>query len=52
MGFGPRAEGRSFHADVGPAVMGRHAGRPDETTSFPQTMYVDWVRVYQQPEDD
>ena len=29
------------------AVGGRSAGRVDETTRFPQTMYVDWVRVYQ-----
>jgi beta-glucanase (GH16 family) len=29
------------------AVGGTYAGRPDETTSFPQYMYVDWVRVYQ-----
>ena len=29
------------------AVGGTHAGRPDETTEFPQHMYVDWVRVYQ-----
>ena len=29
------------------AVGGTHAGRPDESTRFPQTMYVDWVRVYQ-----
>ena len=29
------------------AVGGRHAGRPDNTTMFPQHMYVDWVRVYQ-----
>lgn len=29
------------------AVGGTWAGRPDETTSFPQQMYVDWVRVYQ-----
>ncbi len=28
------------------AVGGRHAGRPDDTTEFPQHMYVDWVRVY------
>jgi len=28
------------------AVGGRHAGRPDATTQFPQHMYVDWVRVY------
>ena len=30
------------------AVGGRSAGRADDTTRFPQTMYVDWVRVYQQ----
>ena len=29
------------------AVGGTFAGRPDETTTFPQKMYVDWVRVYQ-----
>lgn len=29
------------------AVGGKHAGRPDNTTSFPQMMYVDWIRVYQ-----
>ena len=29
------------------AVGGTHAGRPDATTRFPQSMYVDWVRVYQ-----
>lgn len=29
------------------AVGGAHAGRPDATTTFPQHMYVDWVRVYQ-----
>ncbi|MBT8393500.1 MAG: glycoside hydrolase family 16 protein [Flavobacteriaceae bacterium] len=29
------------------AVGGTWAGRPDETTKFPQHMYVDWVRVYQ-----
>lgn len=28
------------------AVGGRAAGPPDESTPFPQTMYVDWVRVY------
>jgi beta-glucanase (GH16 family) len=30
------------------AVGGTYAGRPDETTPFPQRMYVDWVRVYEQ----
>ena len=29
------------------AVGGTYAGRPDNTTNFPQYMYVDWVRVYQ-----
>ena len=29
------------------AVGGAYAGRPDDTTVFPQQMYVDWVRVYQ-----
>ena len=29
------------------AVGGTYAGRPDDTTKFPQHMYVDWVRVYQ-----
>ncbi len=29
------------------AVGGTYAGYPDNTTEFPQKMYVDWVRVYQ-----
>jgi beta-glucanase (GH16 family) len=29
------------------AVGGTFPGNPDSTTSFPQTMRVDWVRVYQ-----
>jgi beta-glucanase (GH16 family) len=29
------------------AVGGKYAGRPDTTTTFPQYMYIDWVRVYQ-----
>jgi len=29
------------------AVGGRHSGRPDNSTRFPQYLYVDWVRVYQ-----
>ncbi len=32
------------------AVGGTHAGRPDDTSTFPQYMYVDWVRVYQKNE--
>lgn len=36
------------------AVGGTWAGRPDDSTSFPQRMYVDWVRVYEKKkrEDD
>jgi beta-glucanase (GH16 family) len=30
------------------AVGGTYAGYPDESTVFPQYMYVDWVRVYEQ----
>lgn len=30
------------------AVGGTWAGRPDENSVFPQFMYVDWLRVYQQ----
>jgi beta-glucanase (GH16 family) len=37
-----------FYILLNLAVGGTHAGRPDETTRFPQCMYVDWVRVYQQ----
>lgn len=42
----------AFHKDffllLNIAVGGTYAGRPDSTTSFPQFMYVDWIRVYQQ----
>ncbi len=32
------------------AVGGNFVGSPDETTQFPQTMLVDWVRVYGVPD--
>ncbi|MFK7947799.1 MAG: family 16 glycosylhydrolase [Saprospiraceae bacterium] len=32
------------------AVGGTHAGYPDETTTFPQYMYTDWIRVYEKIE--
>jgi len=32
------------------AVGGTHAGRPDDTSQFPQYMYIDWVRVYKKKE--
>jgi beta-glucanase (GH16 family) len=39
-----------FHKDffilLNLAVGGTYAGRPDDSTLFPQYMYIDWVRVY------
>ena len=39
-----------FHNDffilMNLAVGGTYAGYPDSTTTFPQYMYIDWVRVY------
>ena len=44
-------ERSEFHQDqfilLNMAVGGTWAGRPDDTTAFPQFMRVDWVRVYQ-----
>lgn len=37
---------RSFYLIFNVAVGGRWPGDPDETTVFPQSMYVDYVRVY------
>ncbi len=41
---------REFFILLNIAVGGSHAGRPDDTSTFPQYMYVDWVRVYQKKE--
>lgn len=38
---------RSFYLILNVAVGGNWPGDPDESTEFPQTMFVDWVRVYQ-----
>lgn len=38
-----------FHIILNVAVGGGFVGAPDSTTSFPQTMLVDWVRVYERP---
>lgn len=38
---------KEFFLLLNVAVGGTHAGRPDSSTSFPQAMYVDWVRVYE-----
>ncbi len=42
---------RAFHLLLNVAVGGRWPGRPDATTTFPQVMEVDWVRVHQQVRD-
>jgi beta-glucanase (GH16 family) len=37
---------KRFHLLLNVAVGGNWPGAPDATTSFPQRMYVDYVRVY------
>lgn len=39
---------KNFFIILNVAVGGEWPGEPDETTVFPQTMQVDWVRVYSQ----
>jgi len=38
---------REFFILFNLAVGGTYAGRPNQTTPFPQFMYIDWVRIYQ-----
>ena len=38
---------QDFHMLLNVAVGGNLPGNPDGTTQFPQSMQVDWVRVYQ-----
>ena len=40
---------QDFYLLVNVAVGGNWPGRPDETSVFPQMLYVDYVRVYQHP---
>ena len=40
---------QEFHLILNVAVGGNWPGSPDETTTFPQRMTVDFVRVYQRP---
>jgi len=40
---------QNFYLIVNIAVGGTWPGRPDETSVFPQVLYVDYVRVYQHP---
>ena len=37
-----------FYLILNVAVGGTFVGPPDATTTFPQTMLVDWVRVYEE----
>ncbi|MEM6675449.1 MAG: family 16 glycosylhydrolase, partial [Planctomycetota bacterium] len=41
-----------FHMLINLAVGGNLPGPPNGSTSFPQTLEVDWVRVYQRPDHD
>lgn len=38
---------RDFYLQLNVAVGGNWPGYPDETTSFPQRMEIDWIRVYE-----
>jgi beta-glucanase (GH16 family) len=46
-GTHPAPFDRRFHLIINVAVGGAWPGYPDETTVLPQTMHVDYVRVYQ-----
>ena len=46
----PAPYDQDFHLLVNVAVGGHWPGNPDETSVFPQTLYVDYVRVYQHPQ--
>lgn len=46
-GVYPAPFDQPFHLVLNVAVGGNWPGNPDGTTSFPQTMALDWVRVYQ-----
>lgn len=43
---------QEFHFLLNVAVGGRWPGDPDKRTTFPQTLVVDWVRVYRLPQSD
>ena len=42
---------REFFIILNVAVGGNLGGAPDQTTEWPQEMYIDWIRVYQTEED-
>jgi beta-glucanase (GH16 family) len=41
---------QKFYLLINMAIGGRWPGNPDETSVFPQYLYVDYVRIYQHPE--
>ncbi len=41
-----------FFLLINVAVGGHWPGNPDETTTFPQQMHIDWIRVYQRGEEE
>jgi beta-glucanase (GH16 family) len=41
-----------FHIIINLAIGGNWPGPPDETTIFPKYLFVDYVRVYQRPEEE
>ena len=45
---GPWVFNKPFYLILNVAVGGGFVGAPDASTTFPQTMLVDWVRVYEQ----
>lgn len=51
VGEGAAPFDQKFHLILNVAVGGRWPGSPDEDTRFPQTMTVDYVRVYQCAQD-
>ena len=46
----PAPYDQDFHLLINVAIGGHWPGSPNETSVFPQMMYVDYVRVYQHPE--
>jgi beta-glucanase (GH16 family) len=51
-GVFPAPFDQSFHLILNVAVGGNWPGAPDETTTFPQRMMVDYVRVYEVVTDE
>lgn len=51
LGGGEWAFDHPFFVILNVAVGGTFGGNPTDDTFFPQSMYVDYVRVYQKPED-